>query len=139
VVQVRKNGLLVVAIGLQVVAPDEISTPTKAVRMRVGTEAGSSSSNKLRTINEKIVSMRGKRVPIGFGVSWNPVDGKDMLGHLGSIWRKYIHLGLNLGRNGTRLQLYSKTLKNSFTDRADVVTCSRDDVKVLKGRRQDLS
>ncbi|GJW64231.1 hypothetical protein Tco_0116115 [Tanacetum coccineum] len=103
VVQVRKNGLLVVAIGLQVVAPDEISTPTKAVRMRVGTEAGSSSSNKLRTINEKIVRMRGKgdgsiaymypsrRVPIGFGVSWNPVDGKDMLGCYKNHWLEEMH------------------------------------------------
>ncbi|GJS06787.1 transposase, MuDR, MULE transposase domain protein [Tanacetum coccineum] len=61
---------------------------TKAVSY----ESGSSSSNRLRTINGKIVRMRGKgdgsraymypggRKPIGFGVSWDPVDGEAMLG-----------------------------------------------------------
>ncbi|GJY62487.1 hypothetical protein Tco_0463144 [Tanacetum coccineum] len=39
----------------------------------------------------------------------------------------------------TRLQLYSKTLKNSFTGRGDIVTFSRDDVKSFKGRHQNLS
>ncbi|GJT85272.1 hypothetical protein Tco_1066989 [Tanacetum coccineum] len=57
--------------------------------------------------------------------------------HLESIWRKYIHFGLNLGRNETRLQLYSKTLKNSFADRGDGVKVPCDTVRTFKGRRQD--
>ncbi|GJR29444.1 hypothetical protein Tco_1105676 [Tanacetum coccineum] len=86
---------------LEMSSPDEIYTPTSAMRMRgagvrmrggsedVSSEAGSSSSNKrLRTINGKIVRMRGKgdrsraymypggRKPIGFGVSWDPVNGE---------------------------------------------------------------
>nr|GEW31696.1 hypothetical protein [Tanacetum cinerariifolium] len=64
VVQVRKNGILVVAIGLQVVAPNDIFTPTSVVRMRGGSEALSSearsSSNRLGTINGKIVRRRRK-------------------------------------------------------------------------------
>ncbi|GKA29780.1 hypothetical protein Tco_0716025 [Tanacetum coccineum] len=51
--------MLVVAIGLQVVAPNDIFTPTSAVRMRGGSEAGSS-SNRLRTISGKKVIMRRK-------------------------------------------------------------------------------
>ncbi|GKA51849.1 hypothetical protein Tco_0745045 [Tanacetum coccineum] len=59
--------------------------------------------------------------------------------HLGSTWRKYTYFGLNLRRNGTRLQLYSKTLKNSFLDHGEGVQISCDAVRAFKGRRQDLS
>ncbi|GKB01908.1 hypothetical protein Tco_0829952 [Tanacetum coccineum] len=56
--------MLVVAIGLQVVAPNDIFTPTSVVRMRGGSEAVSSeagsSSNRLRTISGKKVIMRRK-------------------------------------------------------------------------------
>ncbi|GKE57512.1 hypothetical protein Tco_1496697 [Tanacetum coccineum] len=48
--------------------------------------------------------------------------------HLGSIRRKYIHFGLNLGRNGTRLQRNLKTLNIWFTGHGDVVTISHDDI-----------
>ncbi|GJU40435.1 hypothetical protein Tco_1193392 [Tanacetum coccineum] len=60
-------------------------------------ESGSSSSNRLWTINGKIVRMRGKgdgssaymypggRKPIGFGVSWDPIDGEAMLGNVMGI------------------------------------------------------
>ncbi|GKC84644.1 hypothetical protein Tco_1140361, partial [Tanacetum coccineum] len=53
----------------------------------------SSSINKLRTVNGKVVSSRGRgdgsksRMypfgirPIGFGVSWDPIDGQTMLGN----------------------------------------------------------
>ncbi|GKF10551.1 hypothetical protein Tco_0048477, partial [Tanacetum coccineum] len=57
--------------------------------------------------------------------------------HLESTWRKYMHFGLNLGRNGTRLHLYSKTLEVLFqiveTASTFLVTPlehSRDDVKI---------
>ncbi|GKC84701.1 transposase, MuDR, plant, partial [Tanacetum coccineum] len=58
---------------------------------------GSSSMNKLRTINGKVVSSSGKgdgsksRMypgdirPIGFGVSWDPIDGQTMLGMQNSM------------------------------------------------------
>ncbi|GKC82182.1 hypothetical protein Tco_1137899, partial [Tanacetum coccineum] len=54
----------------------------------ISNESGSSISNTLRTVNGKIVRTRGiadgSRAsmypggikPIGFGVSWDPVDGK---------------------------------------------------------------
>ncbi|GJY86149.1 hypothetical protein Tco_0500175 [Tanacetum coccineum] len=51
------------------------------------------------------------------------------------IWRKYILFGLNLGRNGTRLQLYSKTLKNWHTDCGDDITNPRDGIRIIKRRR----
>ncbi|GJT75721.1 hypothetical protein Tco_1042446 [Tanacetum coccineum] len=64
----------------------------------VGSEVGSSSSNRrLKTINGKIVRMRwkgdgsraymyhGGRKPIGFGVSWDPVNGEAMLGNVMGI------------------------------------------------------
>lgn len=72
------------------------------VRMRGGSigipscETASSepriSNRRLRTINGKVVRMRGRRdgsraymypggrKPLGFGVSWDPVDGEAMLG-----------------------------------------------------------
>ncbi|GKA90857.1 hypothetical protein Tco_0812727, partial [Tanacetum coccineum] len=56
----------------------------------------------------------------------------------GSIWRKYIHFGLNLGRNRTRTQLYSKSLKVLFPDRRDGINIPCDAVRALKGRRQNL-
>ncbi|GJY16203.1 multidrug resistance-associated protein 5 [Tanacetum coccineum] len=55
-------------------------------------DTGSSSMNGLRTVNGKVVSSRGRgdgsksRMyphgirPIGFGVSWDPIDGQTMLG-----------------------------------------------------------
>ncbi|GKB72324.1 hypothetical protein Tco_0933736, partial [Tanacetum coccineum] len=54
-------------------------------------DTGSSSINKLRTVNGKVVSSRGRGdgsksrmypfgiSPIGFGVSWDPIDGQTML------------------------------------------------------------
>ncbi|GJY01988.1 multidrug resistance-associated protein 5 [Tanacetum coccineum] len=54
---------------------------------------GSSSMNKLRTVNGKVVSSRGRGDesksimypfgirPIGFGASWDPTDGQTMLGN----------------------------------------------------------
>ncbi|GJT92872.1 hypothetical protein Tco_1081717 [Tanacetum coccineum] len=56
-------------------------------------DTGSSSINKLRTVNGKVVSSRGRGDgsksimypfgirPIGFGVSWDPIDGQTMLGN----------------------------------------------------------
>ncbi|GKF14229.1 hypothetical protein Tco_0055691 [Tanacetum coccineum] len=98
--------MLVVAIGLQVVAPNDIFTPTSAVRMRGGSEAGSS-SNRLRTISGKKVIMRRKgdgsraymypngRFPIG-QCFWDPVDGDVMLGNAMGIpapaWPVVLHL-----------------------------------------------
>ncbi|GKB73037.1 hypothetical protein Tco_0934449 [Tanacetum coccineum] len=96
-------------VDLEISAPDKGSTPLvrmrgdgvrmggDGVRMRgdsedVSSEAGSSSINRLRTINGKIVRMRekgdgsraymypGGRKLIGFGVSWDPVDGEAILG-----------------------------------------------------------
>ncbi|GJX16197.1 zinc finger MYM-type protein 1-like protein [Tanacetum coccineum] len=61
-----------------------------------------------------------------------------LMEHMGSTWRKYMHFGLNLGRNGTRLQLYSKSLKVLFPDCGDSVNIPCDAVRALKGRRQDL-
>ncbi|GJY76561.1 hypothetical protein Tco_0481677 [Tanacetum coccineum] len=61
------------------------STPDSA-------NTGSSNMNGLRTVNDKVVSSRGRgdgsksRMyphgirPIGFGVSWDPIDGQTMLG-----------------------------------------------------------
>nr|GEZ31048.1 hypothetical protein [Tanacetum cinerariifolium]GEZ31051.1 hypothetical protein [Tanacetum cinerariifolium] len=55
-------------------------------------ESGSSSRNKLRTINGKVVRSRGREDgsmsrmypgdirPIGFDVSYDPIDGETMLG-----------------------------------------------------------
>ncbi|GJV57934.1 hypothetical protein Tco_1458939 [Tanacetum coccineum] len=55
-------------------------------------DTGSSSINKLRTVNGKVVSSRGRgdgsksRMypfgirPIGFGMPWDPIDGQTMLG-----------------------------------------------------------
>ncbi|GJT89106.1 phospholipase-like protein [Tanacetum coccineum] len=63
----------------------------------VSNESGSSISNRLRTVNEKIVRSRGigdgsrasmypgRIKPIGFGVSWDPVDGEAMLGNVMGI------------------------------------------------------
>ncbi|GJW17103.1 hypothetical protein Tco_0024539 [Tanacetum coccineum] len=48
--------------------------------------------------------------------------------HLGSTWRKYMHFRLNLGRNGTRLQLYSKLLKVLVPDREDSVNIPRESI-----------
>ncbi|GKF69662.1 hypothetical protein Tco_0202719, partial [Tanacetum coccineum] len=54
-------------------------------------DTGSSSINKLRTVNGKVVSSKGRGdgskskmypfgiSPIGFGVSWDPIDGQTML------------------------------------------------------------
>ncbi|GJR75986.1 hypothetical protein Tco_0088351 [Tanacetum coccineum] len=44
---------------------------------------------------------------------------------------------LNLGRNGTRLQLYSMTLEDLFPDHRDGVNIPCVTVRALKGRRQD--
>nr|GEU88014.1 harbinger transposase-derived protein [Tanacetum cinerariifolium] len=58
----------------------------------VTNESSSNISNRLRSINRKVVRMRGKgdgsracmypggRKHVGFGVSWDPVDGEAMLG-----------------------------------------------------------
>ncbi|GKF58106.1 hypothetical protein Tco_0171643, partial [Tanacetum coccineum] len=55
-------------------------------------DSGSSRINKLRTVNDKVLSCRGRGDgsksimypfgirPIGFGVSWDPIDGQTMLG-----------------------------------------------------------
>ncbi|GJZ49147.1 retrovirus-related pol polyprotein from transposon TNT 1-94 [Tanacetum coccineum] len=45
---------------------------------------------------------------------------------------------LNLGRNGTRLQLYTKMMMNWHTVRGDGVTNSFDGVKMIKRRRQSI-
>ncbi|GKB22419.1 hypothetical protein Tco_0861820 [Tanacetum coccineum] len=69
----------------------------------VSNESGSSISNKFRTVNGKIVRSRGIRdgsrasvypggiKPIGFGVSWDPVDGEAMLGFLVCIVHLFIY------------------------------------------------
>ncbi|GKD44567.1 hypothetical protein Tco_1269212 [Tanacetum coccineum] len=56
-----------------------------------------------------------------------------MVAHLGSTWRKYMHFRLNLGRNGTRLKLYSKLLKVLVPDREDSVNIPCDAIRALKG------
>ncbi|GKF20490.1 hypothetical protein Tco_0069128, partial [Tanacetum coccineum] len=86
----------------------EMSTPntaSSAIKIREGAwirspekerssyaDSGSSRINKLRTVNGKVLSCRGRgdgsksRMypfgirPIGFGVSWDPIDGQTMLG-----------------------------------------------------------
>ncbi|GKE76690.1 hypothetical protein Tco_1542810, partial [Tanacetum coccineum] len=64
----------------------------------ISNESGSSISNTLRTVNGKIVRTRGiadgSRAsmylggikPIGFGVSWDPVDGKNVMGIPTPAW-----------------------------------------------------
>ncbi|GJU53078.1 hypothetical protein Tco_1226792 [Tanacetum coccineum] len=49
--------------------------------------------------------------------------------HLEGIWRKYTRLGLNLGRNGTRLQLYMNLIKKHLTMHGDVIKISPNDGK----------
>ncbi|GJY67785.1 MAK10-like protein [Tanacetum coccineum] len=76
----------------------EMSTPdTASSSVRTSGDSGSSSMNKLRTVNGKVVSSRGRgdgsksRMypfgirPIGFGVSWVPNDGQTMLGMQNSM------------------------------------------------------
>ncbi|GKA06313.1 hypothetical protein Tco_0685537 [Tanacetum coccineum] len=46
--------------------------------------------------------------------------------------------GRHLGRNGTRLPLYTKMIKMWHTVCGDSITIPCDDVKVFKRRRQDL-
>ncbi|GJZ19248.1 putative reverse transcriptase domain-containing protein [Tanacetum coccineum] len=58
--------------------------------------------------------------------------------HLEGIWRKYTLFGLNLGRNRTRLQLYTKMMNNWHTVCGDGVTNTYVGVKVIKRRRQHL-
>ncbi|GKE09280.1 hypothetical protein Tco_1412831 [Tanacetum coccineum] len=66
----------------------EMSTPdTASNAVRSTGDSGSSSMNKLRTVNGKVVSSKRRRDgsksrmypngirPIGFGVSWDPIDG----------------------------------------------------------------
>ncbi|GJR97519.1 hypothetical protein Tco_0269693 [Tanacetum coccineum] len=57
--------------------------------------------------------------------------------HLGSTWRKYIHFGLSLGRNETRLQLYPRTLEDLFPDHGDGSGQRRGD-KVVGGTASKL-
>ncbi|GJZ53679.1 bifunctional aspartokinase/homoserine dehydrogenase I [Tanacetum coccineum] len=96
--------------GFEMSTPDTASSAVRtsggAIKLREGVwirspekerssyaDTGSSSINKLRTVNGKVVSSRGRgdgsksRMypfgirPIGFGVSWDPIDGQTMLGN----------------------------------------------------------
>nr|GEU70998.1 ribonuclease H-like domain-containing protein [Tanacetum cinerariifolium] len=49
--------------------------------------------------------------------------------HLEGIWRKYIHFGLNMGRNSTGLQLYPKMIKNWHRVRGDGVIRPCDGIR----------
>ncbi|GJZ58473.1 multidrug resistance-associated protein 5 [Tanacetum coccineum] len=95
--------------GFEMSTPDTASSAVRtsggAIKLREGVwirspekerssyaDTGSSSINKLRTVNGKVVSSRGRGDgsksimypfgirPIGFGVSWDPIDGQTMLG-----------------------------------------------------------
>ncbi|GJT78122.1 transposase, MuDR, plant [Tanacetum coccineum] len=95
--------------GFEMSTPDTASSVVRtsrgAIKLREGVwirspekemssyaDTGSSSINKLRTINGKVVSSRGRGDgsksimypfgirPIGFSVSWDPIDGQTMLG-----------------------------------------------------------
>lgn len=108
-------------VGFEMSTPDKLPSPTRGVGVRIrgrgrgvlmrgagvrmmggsvgipSSEAASSeqgvSNRRLRTINGKVVRMRGKGdgskahmypggiKPIGFGLSWDPVDGEPMLGN----------------------------------------------------------
>ncbi|GJW63077.1 hypothetical protein Tco_0114961 [Tanacetum coccineum] len=65
------------------------------------------------------------------------VEVFDLLPSLCS-WRKYTLLGLYLGRNGTRLQLYQSGFKNARTMPGDVITIPCDGVRINKGREPTL-
>nr|GEU72192.1 hypothetical protein [Tanacetum cinerariifolium] len=51
--------------------------------------------------------------------------------HLKGVWRKYTWLGLNLGRNRTRLQLYMKMIMIVYTVRGDDITNSCYDARAF--------
>ncbi|GKA61982.1 hypothetical protein Tco_0761501 [Tanacetum coccineum] len=82
--------------GFEMSIPDTVSSVVRSnggVRIRgEDVDSGSNNINKLRTINGKVVTSRERRDgsksrmypggirPIGFGVSWDPIDGQTMLG-----------------------------------------------------------
>nr|GEW18714.1 zf-CCHC domain-containing protein/DUF4219 domain-containing protein/UBN2 domain-containing protein [Tanacetum cinerariifolium] len=63
-------------IGFEMSSPDEIFTQTSVVRMRGGgarMRGGSEDGNKM---DQELICYPGGRKPIGFGVSWDPIDGE---------------------------------------------------------------
>ncbi|GJV18385.1 integrase, catalytic region, zinc finger, CCHC-type containing protein [Tanacetum coccineum] len=55
--------------------------------------------------------------------------------HLDDIWRKYMWLGLNLGRNGQKFNSTRNLISRGHTVLGDGVMIPCDDVKVFKRRR----
>ncbi|GKA64743.1 hypothetical protein Tco_0764450 [Tanacetum coccineum] len=56
--------------------------------------------------------------------------------HLDGIWRKYMWLGLNLGRNRQEFNSTQNLISRGHTVHGDGVMILCDDVKVFKRRRQ---
>ncbi|GKE59796.1 hypothetical protein Tco_1510163 [Tanacetum coccineum] len=77
---------------------------------------------------------KGKRIP-----NWMLTEEMKLMMHYQIMWRRYTYFGLNLGRNKTRLQLYSKTLKNWHTDCGDGISNQLfiDDVKVINSEKPE--
>ncbi|GJZ61387.1 hypothetical protein Tco_0617524 [Tanacetum coccineum] len=64
-------------VGFEMSLPDEISTTTSGLRMRGGGVRMRGAGVRMRS---RAYMYPGGRKPIGFCVSWDPVDKEDMLG-----------------------------------------------------------